>query len=171
MVVFQSYQGSILSIILCLNKRDKEILSILSRFYFISGISFSFLQPGCLSILSRFYFITDFNNSIFTWTIILSILSRFYFIFDELASIIKEGTIFQSYQGSILSSDHIFTVRKRSSFQSYQGSILSGLDQWFNPNTKLSILSRFYFIRKRKRKIQHPKHTFNPIKVLFYQDS
>ena len=99
---FQSYQGSILSIHGHYSKLQFSLLSILSRFYFITDHIPPHTGSKRLSILSRFYFITkrlkkfsdlfltfnpikvlfyqayNFNKEIINQ--ILSILSRFYFI-------------------------------------------------------------------------------------------
>ncbi len=99
-VPFQSYQGSILTIVSELNGRNRN-LSILSRFNFNGTQGQQYNSTFQLSILSRF----NFNPT---------------------TQVTYNGnTYFQSYQGSILTGCAEMGKELFPCFQSYQGSILT----------------------------------------------
>ena len=123
-----------------------------------------------LSILSRFYFIR--------WTMYFLCQSQLSFnpikvLFYQQVIIqsIKREHHFQSYQGSILSKTIRVSGNHVFNFQSYQGSILSEIAHCGNfvfpyfQSYQGSILST-----SRETLLNASFSTFNPIKVLFYQN-
>ena len=121
--VFQSYQGSIFTENGRVKYDGKEILSILSRFYFYRT------PPENSEDKTKSF--QSYQGSIFT---------------HNPTSLLGLCTSFQSYQGSIFTRIVGLSDEILNDFQSYQGSIFTLKELGFAyDKTILSILSRFYF--------------------------
>ena len=168
----------------------KNLLSILSRFYFymilhllqeknllpFNPIKVLFLRVYWNGTTGNIGNFQSYQGSIFTaeltktplFPINLSILSRFYFYPVTSAWCVSCHESFQSYQGSIFTRTQVHSLQLMQTFNPIKVLFLLRIEFLRTASINLlSILSRFYFYPVVDRFRCQVLVPFNPIKVLF----